>query len=722
MGSSKVLMEVGEDEVAVVTINNPPLNSLANSVFNGLHKCFKEVQDRDDIKAVVITGARGKFCGGADIRSFQKRQNAEEEGEKTILSPLNIINKTIEACKRPVVAAMEGFALGGGLELAMACHVRVAAKGTELGLLELQLGIIPSLGGTQRLPRLVGLEKALDMLLTSRTICAEEAQEYGLVDIVTGSSNLLYMARMQALKMVGLQQFWHISLHRMDKIGNIDEALATLRSARASAKRKFQNVSYPFMCLDVIEEGLRKGGEAGSELENTTSRTLVKTIEARALMHVFFAQRSSFKVFGVTNLGLRVRPIKRAAIVGCGLMGSGIATAFASNKIEVVLKDTNSISLEGSIKMIKENLAGLVRKGKLTELQAKDSLALVRTTENYCDFGSLNLVVESVYEDTSLKQRIFHELESVCSANCILASNTSSIDINTIGANISHPDRIVGAHFFSPAHVMQLFEIVQADHTSSQTVVDLLALAKKLKKIPLVVKSVHGFAANRLFVPYLMIATFLVDLGLDPYRIDEVVKEFGMPMGPFRVADLTGIKTFHLVSQGFFERSPDNFHKSPLIALLLKDNRQGKATKRGFYDYRDVGGGAKTPELRDYVEKSRQIAHVKGAHTNIQNISDAEIVEMIFLAVANEACKIMEDNVVTAPAALDLASVFGMGFPSYRGGIIFWADGLGPVYIFDQLKQWWRRYGDVYKPSSLLEECAAANRPLGRVSISPSKL
>ncbi|KAI5069874.1 hypothetical protein GOP47_0016175 [Adiantum capillus-veneris] len=534
MAIKTVMMEVGGDKVAIMTINNPPVNSLSNAVHNGLYKCFKEAQERNDIKAIVITGADGKFCGGADIRNFQKKQNAEDESEKSIIAPRNLFNNVIEACEKPVVAAIEGFALGGGLELAMVCHARVASEGTELGLPELQLGIIPGLGGTQRLPRLIGLDKALDMLLTSRSISAETGREYGLVDVVTHSSDVLETSRRQALAMVHPRKSWLIALHRMDKVGNSDNFLKTLTNARAKAKRKFRNVRYPFVCLDVVEEGLCKGGEIGTELETKACRALVNTFEARALMHIFFSQRSTSKVFYASTPGLKARAVKNVAVVGCGLMGSGIAATLVAHNIPVLVKDISSTVLENGLKMIKENLEGLVKKGKMTELQARDALALVKTTESYKGFESLDLVVESVHEDLPLKQRIFHELESVCSINCILASNTSALKIAAIGAKLSFQDRMAGTHFFSPPHVMQLLEIVHADQTSAQTVMDLLSLAKTLNKVPLIVKDVPGFAANRLFVPYLMFSTFLVDLGLDPYHIDAVIKDFGMPMGPFR--------------------------------------------------------------------------------------------------------------------------------------------------------------------------------------------
>ncbi|MCO5603122.1 hypothetical protein L7F22_057268 [Adiantum nelumboides] len=269
---------------------------------------------------------------------------------------------------------------------------------------------------------------------------------------------------------------------------------------------------------------------------------------------------------------------------------------------------------------------------------------------------------------------------------------------------------------------MQLLEIVRADQTSAQTVMDLLSLAKTLNKVPLIVKDVPGFAANRLFVPYLMLSTFIVDLGLDPYRIDAVIKDFGMPMGPFRVADFTGIKTFHLVSQTLFANSPDSFYRSPLIELLLKDGREGIATRKGFYNYGNVKQGEEAPELQRYLEASRQIVLVRDADKGIEDISDTEIVEMIFFGVANEACKIVEDNVVTGTTALDVASVYGMGFPPYRGGIFFWADSKGPIYILNQLKKWSRKYGAIYKPSSHLETCAASNSPLGTIVSRSSRL
>lgn len=368
------------------------------------------------------------------------------------------------------------------------------------------------------------------------------------------------------------------------------------------------------------------------------------------------------------------------------------------------------------------NLEVLVGKGKMTNLQATKSLACVTLTEDYTDFKDVDLVIESVIEDAALKQNIFRDLESACPPHCILASNTSSIDIQNLGGNISHPERVVGAHFFGPAHIMQLFEIVRTEWTSAQIIADLLAFAKTLQKVPLVVKSSLGFAANRIYIPYILTSFFLVDIGLDPYHIDAVIKEFGMPMGPFRVTDLTGIKTLQLVSQLWHEKYPGRFHQSALIDLLVKDNRLGNVTRSGFYNYKESGEDLRAFELKEYIKKSQGLAELVGVGKHTLHIEDEQIIKMIFFPVINEACRILEEDIVTQPSALDIASILGMGFPAYRGGIIFWADNLGLSYILTQLKQWSKLYGNVYKPSLILERLVASKIPLGQFSLNSSRL
>jgi enoyl-CoA hydratase/3-hydroxyacyl-CoA dehydrogenase len=386
------------------------------------------------------------------------------------------MNDVIEGGSKPVVAAIEGFALGGGLELAMACNARITSPNVQLGLVELQLGIIPGLGGTQRLPRLVGLQRAIDMLLASKTLDSKEALKVGLVDDVVAHSDLLAAARKWALDIHEGRRPWQRSLSSVDKLGSLPKALDVLENARAKVKKTYTNVSYPSVLLDVIEEGLVNGAVAGVIKEGKACQDLIKTPEAKGLMHVFFAQRSSSKVPGITDQGLIPHPIRKAAVVGGALMGSGIATALALSKIPVILKEVDSKQLDASIRKIHANLKNRASSGKITEEEAKRSMALVKGVLDYEDFYNVDIVIEAVTENIPLKQKIFYELEQVCPSHCILATNTSSIDLEIIGANIKSQDRLIGAHFFSPAHVMRLLEIVRTNKTSLQTIVDLLGL------------------------------------------------------------------------------------------------------------------------------------------------------------------------------------------------------------------------------------------------------
>jgi len=343
-------------------------------------------------------------------------------------------------------------------------------------------------------------------------------------------------------------------------------------------------------------------------------------------------------------------------------------------------------------------------------------MALVKGVLDYEDFYNVDIVIEAVTENIPLKQKIFYELEQVCPSHCILATNTSSIDLEIIGANIKSQDRLIGAHFFSPAHVMRLLEIVRANKTSLQTIVDLLGLSKSLKKVPVVVKSSPGFAVNRVFFPYGMGAHFLADLGVDPYRIDAVIKSFGMPMGPFRMADLGGFQTGILVGKIWLQAYPDRVYASPLMTLLYNDKRLGESNGKGYYNYHGSRKEHPAPELNQYLDRSRSLAGLSPSH-KIAGITDQEITEMIFFPVINEACRVLEEKVVISSSDLDIASVLGMAFPAYRGGIAFWGDHIGAEYIFSKLLKWANMYGNFFKPSEALEKCATQKIRLAQLPL-----
>jgi len=665
-----VHMEVGDDGVALLTLNKPPVNSLdnagPNSLMSQLKELCNEAHSLPNVKAIVIKGANGKFSGGADIGSLQ---SVKKEGERTsyptYIRGSSFFNNIIEGGPKPVVAAIEGFALGGGLELAMACHARIAAPKTQLGLPELTLGIIPGLGGTARLPRLVGLQKAVDMMLSSKPIMSEEARGAGLVDAVVPVAQLVSTARKYALDIASGKQSWRRTLALTDRMGSREESLEIVKQAREKAKKTYHNVPHPFKMLDAIEEGIVNGGVAGTLKEEEISPMLVASPTAKGLMHIFFAQRAAFKIPGVTDLGSKPSQIKSVGVIGGGLMGSGIATALILNGIPVVLKELNKDFLQAGLERIRDNVKARLGRSSSNQAKIQKTLDLVKGTLNYSDFSDVDMVIEAAIEDIALKQSIFADLEKCCKSTCILASNTSTIDLELIGSKTMAQDRIIGAHFFSPAHVMPLLEIVRTHKTSGQAIQDMLAMAKTIKKVPVVVRNCVGFAVNRVFFPYFQGAHLLVHLGIHPYRIDAVIKAFGMPMGPFRLADLAGIQIGNATTEIYKGAFGDRVYHSNLNEVLLKANRRGERTGKGFYNYKGSRKEQPAPELEEFLAESRKAAD-KFTKGKVLNLTDEEIVEMLFFGVVNESCRVLEEGVVVRSADLDIASVLGMGFPSYR--------------------------------------------------------
>jgi len=437
MGKGGVDIEVGSDGVALITITNPPVNSLSVDVLLGLKEKYDEALQRDDVKAIVITGSGGKFCGGFDIGTLGGLQHGAvkiggEQFELTDVS-VKIITELFEGAKKPSVAAIDGLALGGGLEIAMACHGRIAAPQAQLGLPELQLGVIPGFGGTQRLPRLVGLSKALEMILLSKPIKSEEASELGLVDAVVPPLELLNSARRWALDIAEFRRPWIRSLYRTDKLEPLGEAREILKFARIQAQKRAANLKHPLVCLDVIEEGIVSGPMAGLVKEVSSFQQLLHSDNAKALIHVFFSQRLTSKVPGVTDVGLKPRRVRKVAALGGGLMGSGIATALILSGYPVILKEVNDRFLQAGLERIKANLQSRVNKGKMSQEKFEKIFSLVHGTVDYENFRNVDIVIEAVIENVALKQQIFSDLEKFCPPHCVLATNTSTIDLNLIG-------------------------------------------------------------------------------------------------------------------------------------------------------------------------------------------------------------------------------------------------------------------------------------------------
>ncbi|KAF9673279.1 hypothetical protein SADUNF_Sadunf10G0007700 [Salix dunnii] len=679
----RTTIEVGADGVALITIINPPVNSLS------------------------FDGARGKFSGGFDISSFGGVQGGKVSEPRPGFISVEVLSDTVEAAKKPSVAAIHGLALGGGLEVAMACHARISTPTAQLGLPELQLGIIPGFGGTQRLPRLVGISKALEMMLTSKPVKGEEAHALGLVDAVVSPNELVSTARQWALDILERRRPWIASLYKTEKLDSLGEAREIFKFARAQAQKRAPNLTHPIVCIDVVEHGIVSGPRNGLYKELESFQELVRSDTCKSLIHIFFAQRGTTKVPGITDLGLVPRQVKKVAVLGGGLMGSGIATALVLSNYPVILKEVNDQFLQAGI----ANLQSRVKKGRMTQVKFEKTMSLLKGALDYESFKDVDLVIEAVIENVSLKQQIFSDLEKYCPPHCILASNTSTIDLNLIGKQTKSQDRIIGAHFFSPAHVMPLLEIVRTKQTSPQVIVDLLDVGKKIRKTPVVVGNCTGFAVNRMFFPYTQAALLLVEHGADLYQIDKVITKFGMPMGPFRLADLVGFGVAIATGTQFVVNFPERTYKSMLIPLMQEDKRAGETTRKGFYLYDDRRKAKPDPELRKYIEKARNISGV-AIDPRLAKLPEKDIVEMIFFPVVNEACRVFAEGIAVKAADLDISSLMGMGFPPYRGGIMFWADSLGSKYIYSRLEEWSKTYGEFFKPCAFLAERAAKGAPL----------
>ncbi|CAH9117955.1 unnamed protein product [Cuscuta epithymum] len=718
MAAPTATMDVGNDGVAVITITNPPVNALAVPIINSLKDLFTEAAARDDVKAIVVTGSGGRFSGGFDINVFEQ---IHKHGDVSVLPDVSVelLVNLIEDGKKPAVAAIQGLALGGGLELAMGCHARISAPRAQLGLPELSLGVIPGFGGTQRLPRLVGLPKAVEIMLTSKPILSEEGQKLGLIDAIVSPAELIEVSRQWALDIAGRHKPWLRSLHRTDKLCSLSEARNILKVAKHQAKQTARNLPQHLVCLDVIEEGIVRGGYSGVLKEARDFKEIVLSDTARGLVHFFFAQRATSKVPNVTDIGLKPRSVKKVAIIGGGLMGSGIATALILSNIYVLLKEINAQYLQKGLKSIEENVRSLVSRKKLPQDKAEKALSLLQGVLDYSEFKDADMVIEAVIENVPLKQKIFSEIERVCPPHCILASNTSTIDLNIVGEKTKSQDRVIGAHFFSPAHVMPLLEIVRTEKTSPQTIIDLMAVGKAIKKVPVVVGNCTGFAVNRTFFPYVQGAHFLVHLGVDAFRIDAQISDFGLPMGPFQLQDLTGYGVAVAVGKQFGAAFSDRIFKSPLVDLLIKSGRNGKSNGKGYYIYQKGMKPKPDPSVLPVIEESRKLINIMPGGKPI-SVTDQEIVEMVLFPVVNEACRVLDEGMVVRASDLDVASVLGMSFPSYRGGIVFWADTVGAGHIYKSLKKWSELYGGFFKPSTFLEERALKGIPLSASGVPTS--
>jgi enoyl-CoA hydratase/3-hydroxyacyl-CoA dehydrogenase len=691
-----------QDGVAIVTIDNPPVNALSRDVLDGLGKALDAALGDASLSALVLTGAGGNFVAGADVGRLERIAAGAPIDDPSSTTPrLPDLIARLETSEKPSVAAIDGFALGGGLELALGCHARVGTPRARVGLPELKLGLIPGAGGTQRLPRLIGVAAAVDAMLTSRQLRAAEAEKLGVLDAIADESELVSRAIALALEIRDGRRPRRETLRRSDALE--PDALEILARAHSDAAKKFRNVGYATACLDAIASGLEHGAEQGLLREREAFVAALGTEAARGLIHLFFAERAAAKVPGVTDSGLRPQKIERVAVIGGGTMGSGIATALLDANFGVLLKEASDELGQSARARIAKNFERSVEKGRKSRADADAALGRLALVSDTSGFQQVDLVIEAATENVALKKEIFAELARVTRPGAWLATNTSTIDVAVVAEAAGQAERVLGMHFFSPAHVMPLLELVQTNQTAPQALSDVLALAKRIGKTAVTVRSAPGFLVNRVFMPYGQITGFLIDRGVDPYRIDRALFGFGMPMGPCRMSDLAGIDV-GVAAGGILDAAfPDRAYRSQLRRLLAEAGRTGEKSGRGHYRH-EAGKALEDPELADFVAEARRLA---GSPPTV-TIDDEEITRLVLGGVVNEACRAIDEGVVIRASDVDVAAALGMGFPRYRGGPMKWADGLGALELYDLFSRWHDATGlGLFSPSARLKRCAS---------------
>ncbi|KAL0478956.1 enoyl-CoA hydratase/3-hydroxyacyl-CoA dehydrogenase [Acrasis kona] len=675
-------------------MGSKPVNAVSSHLKSSIEEKVSEANKDTNVKAIVLMSAiPGFFIAGADITEFKPKTKTED--------PTTRLPSRLEGSTKPIVAAIDGFCLGGGLETAMGCTARVATPNSRLGLPELNLGIIPGWGGTQRLPRLIGVKKAMELMLTMKPISGKEAHDLKLVDQLCESNQLLSTAIQLALSIDMSKNIK--SLHRQDRL----ESKAELEQIFAHLEKMVDpRQPQQRQALNAVKAGVTRGGDEGLVAEEEESFNVHKPT-AKALQHLFFAERATSKI---PNVPAYNKKINSVGVIGGGTMGGGIAIACLENGIKVTLKEVNQKFLDAGLERIKNTFKSKLERKRINQKQFDAALNNLTGTVSYEGFQTLDCVIEAVLEIVDLKKSVFKDLSKHCNKECILGTNTSTIDIESIASDLDCRDRIIGLHFFSPANVMPLLEIIRTSHTSNEIIAAGLQLSKQLRKTPVVVKNCVGFAVNRIFFPYGGAAGFLVDRGVHPYRIDKALKNFGFGVGPFRMSDIVGLDVGVMTSNSMKGAYSDRAYDGQLKQIMVDQKRLGDKVGRGYY----VKGKPDEEGIADLIKASQNRANNPKPLKNQNEFTDADIQEILLLPVVNEACRVVQENLVYRVSDLDVASVMGMNFPRFRGGIVAWADVfLGAKKTFEKLDRLYQETGmEMFKPCEYLKKCADNNKSL----------
>ncbi len=687
---SEIATLTRDGNVAVVTLDAPPVNAMTRELRAALKSAFESLRGRSDVEAVVLVCAGRTFLSGGDMREFDT--GVQEPGYHEVL-------RLVEDSAVPVVAAIHGTAMGGGVETAIACHYRVALESARLGLPEITLGIIPGAGGTQRMPRLIGLEPALDMMLSGKPLTAAQAKEAGLVDEVVGGDLLsaaLGFARRLVAERKGPRRTREMAVAGAERV---DEIIAARRAQVAKTMRNRQS---PQVLLDAVAASVKLPFDDGIRYERSLSIEVEKAVEGRAFRHLFFGERELRKIPGI-GPDVKGRKVECVGIVGAGTMGGGIAMCFANAGIPVTIVDTTQAALDRGAGTIEKNYERSVQRGSLKPEQKAQRLALIRGSLDYRDLAAADLIVEAVFENLALKKAIFTKLDAIAKPGAVLGTNTSTLDIDEIAAVTKRPQDVLGLHFFSPANVMQLLEIVQAKATASDALVTALDIAKTIRKTGVVAKVCYGFIGNRMMDPYGREAERCVMEGATPEEVDGALEDFGMAMGILAVYDLAGVDIGYLTRKERAHLLPKDPSFYRPTALLTERGWLGQKSGRGYYRY-DTPDRKRTPDP-EAVAMFREDAQRLGVPQ--RHPSRQEIVERCLYAMINEGARILEEGVALRASDIDIVYCSGYGFPRYRGGPMFYADTVGLNVILDKILEFQKTLDPQYwQPSALLEKLA----------------
>ena len=676
--------------VAVITLDNPPVNGLGHALRRGLVDGLDRAAADPAVQAIVLVGAGKGFSGGADIKEFGTPKMTAEPSLHTVI-------RVVEASPKPVVAALHGVAMGGGLELALACHYRVADRGAQVALPEVKLGLLPGAGGTQRLPRAVGLETALNMIVSGTTVPAVQLEGTRLFDAIV-DGDLVEKAAAFAETVAARRP-----LPRLRDLPvrhpNAEGFLAVARGAVASVSKGYPA---PLKCVEALAAAASQPFEEGLRTERDLFLALLGTTESSALRHAFFAERAAAKIADVPE-DTPARPIRSAAVIGAGTMGGGIAMNFANAGIPVTVLEADRERLDKGIATIRKSYEGSAKKGKLTAAQVEERMGLLRPTLSYADVAAADVVVEAVFEDMAVKQAVFKTLDETMKPGAILASNTSTLDLDALARTTRRPADVIGTHFFSPAHVMKLLEVVRGRETAKDVLATVMGLARTIKKTAVVSGVCDGFIGNRMLEQYLRQSLLLLDEGALPAQVDRALEAFGMAMGPFRMSDLAGNDIGWLIRKRRYAEHPES-ERSVIADRLCEQGRFGQKTGAGWYRYE----AGRRDALPDPAVDEMIQAYRREKGITPRRIPDDEIVDRCVFALVNEGAKILDEGIAQRASDVDLVYLAGYGFPPFRGGPMFYADTVGLFNVVRRMKEF------AWVPAPLLARLADEGKTFNR--------